>query len=86
MENVESKGIETAKKTKKRLPFPNVAFEDALEIANAIWQCSSGQKVRRLTLFDHLGKTPDSGPSRNLITISSKYKLTSGGYQAEYLE
>ncbi len=53
MENVESKGIETTKKTKKRLPFPNVAFEDALEIANAIWQCSSGQKVRRLTLFDH---------------------------------
>lgn len=87
MENVGSKEIiEVPKKTKKRLPFPNVAFEDALEIANAIWQCSSGQKVRRLTLFDHLGKTPDSGPSRNLITISSKYKLTSGGYQAEYLE
>ena len=41
---------------------------------------------RRITLFDQLGKSPDSGPSRSMITASSKYGFTSGGYQAEYLE
>jgi hypothetical protein len=33
-----------------------------------------------------LGKSPDSGPSRQLVTNSSKYGLTQGGYQAEHLE
>jgi len=67
-------------------PFPASSFEDALEIAQAIQQYAAGQRVRRLTLFDHLSKAPESGASRQLITNSSKYGLTSGGYQAEYLE
>lgn len=74
------------KKQRKRQPFPQIPYEDALEIAKAIWTYASGQKIRRLTLFDHLKKSPDSGPSRALITISSKYGLTTGGYQAEYIE
>lgn len=65
---------------------PSMSFEEALQIAKGMWDCSSGQKVRRLTLFDHLGKSPDSGPSRSLVTASSKYGLTSGGYQAEFIE
>ena len=73
----------TKRKTK---PFPVVSFEDALEVGNAIQKYASGEKVRRITLFDHLGKSPDSGPSRQLITNSNKYKITTGGYQAEFLE
>ena len=61
-------------------------FEEVLHLSQAIWECASGKRVRKITLFDHLGKSPDSGPSRFLITSSSKYGLTTGGYQAEYLE
>lgn len=74
-------------KRDRRTPlFPAVPFEEALTIANAIQKHAAGQKVRRLTLFDSLGKSPDSGPSRQLITNSSRYGLTKGGYQAEHLE
>ncbi|MBZ5511103.1 MAG: hypothetical protein LAN70_08020 [Acidobacteriia bacterium] len=66
--------------------FPAGTFEEALVIAQAIQQFAAGQKVRRLTLFDNLKKAPDSGPSRQLVTNSSKYGLTIGGYQAEHLE
>jgi hypothetical protein len=44
------------------------------------------ERVRKLTLFDKIQKSPDSGPSRQLITNSSKYGLTKGGYQAEFIE
>lgn len=75
------------KTTKKAIKsIPTMPFEDVLHLSQAIWECSSGTRVRKITLFDHLGKSPDSGPSRSLITSSSKYGLTTGGYQAEYLE
>src|SRR5712692_5461059 len=66
--------------------FPAVPFEEALTIANAIQKHAAGQKVRRLTLFDQMGKSPDSGPSRQLIVNSNKYGLTKGSYTAEHLE
>lgn len=71
---------------RKRKAFPTTAYEDSLEIANAIWKYASGQKVRRITLFDSLDKSPDSGPSRALVTASSKYKITTGSYTAEFIE
>ena len=74
----------TQRKTVKNIPA--LTFEDTIQLAIGIWECASGQKVRRLTLFDHLKKSPDSGPSRTLVTASSKYGLTTGGYQAEMLE
>jgi hypothetical protein len=55
-------------------------------IAQAIQQFASGQKIRRLTLFDNLKKSPDSGTSRQLVTNSSKYGLTKGSYASEWLE
>lgn len=39
-----------------------------------------------MTLFDHLGKSPDSGPSRQLISNSSRYGLTIGSHHSEHLE
>ena len=71
----------------RRTPlFPAASFEEALTIANAIQKHAAGQKVRRLTLFDQMGKSPDSGPSRQLIVNSNKYGLTKGSYTAEHLE
>jgi hypothetical protein len=67
--------------------FPASTFQDALILAEAFQKFAAGQtKVRKLTLFDKLGKSPDSGGSRQLITNSSRYGLTTGGYQAEVLE
>jgi hypothetical protein len=86
-----------AKKVAKKRPkkvgraaskmFPTVSFEEALTISEAIQAQAGGTgKIRRLTLFDALNKSPDSGSSRMLITNSSRYGLTAGGYAAEYLE
>lgn len=78
------------KKAGKRLRrtklFPASSFEEALIIPNAIQKHAAGQKVRRLTLFDQMGKSPDSGPSRQAVTNANKYGLIKGGYQAEHLE
>ncbi|QAT50233.1 hypothetical protein EQM14_10905 [Caproiciproducens sp. NJN-50] len=66
--------------------FPALSYEESLIIANGIWQYASGQKIRRITLFDQIGKAPESGPSRTLVTSSAKYGITLGGYQADYIE
>lgn len=73
--------------TRSQRSFPAATFEEALLVADGFQKFAPGQpKVRKLTLFDKFGKSPDSGPSRQLITNSSKYGLTKGGYQAEFLE
>jgi hypothetical protein len=65
--------------------FPASSFEEPLEFAKSILAFGAGQAVRRLTLFDHLGKSPESGPSRQLITNASKYGLISGSYKSDQL-
>jgi hypothetical protein len=74
------------RRTRTSRPFPAAAFEEALEFAQELFKVGSGQPVRRLTLFHHLGKAPDSGPSRTLITNAGRYGLINGSYAAEHLE
>jgi hypothetical protein len=66
--------------------FPASSFEEALALAQAAFEYGSGKPVRRLSLFDHLGKSPESGPSRQWVTNANKYGLLKGGYQADQLE
>lgn len=66
--------------------FPASTFEEALSFTREILSFGSGQPVRRLSLFDHLKKAPESGTSRQLITNAGKYGLIKGGYAAEFLE
>src|SRR5690606_22155372 len=47
---------------------------------------SGSQPVRRITLFDQLGKSPESSASRQAVTNASKYGLTKGGTKAETIE
>lgn len=79
---------EAAEKKRKRTqrPFPAVSFEEALGFAGEVAKYGSGQPVRRLSLFDHLQKSPESGPSRQLITNAGKYGLIEGSYAAEHLK
>ncbi|MGE9311635.1 hypothetical protein ACLOAU_08315 [Niabella sp. CJ426] len=74
------------KKARKRRNFPNVGFQDCFDFAKVIYQLGAGQKVRRLTVFEKIEKSPDSGPSRTLVTNTNKYGLIIGGYQADFFE
>jgi hypothetical protein len=75
-----------AKRPRRTTLFPASSFEEALTVPNAIQKHAAGQKVRRLTLFDQMQKSPDSGPSRQLIINANKYGLIKGNYSAEHLE
>lgn len=79
---------QAGRKSKRVLrPFPASTFEEALEIPVGIHRAAPGQgKIRRLTLFDFLNKSPDSGPSRQLIANASRYGLIKGSRTSEYLE
>ena len=81
-----AKAAASAKEARRKRSFPASSFEEALILARAIQQFASGQKTRRLTLFDHLQKSPDSGPSRQLISNSNRYGLTKGNLKSEYIE
>lgn len=74
------------RKKRAQRPFPASPFEEAVDFAQAVLRFGSGQPVRRLSLFDHLGKSPESGASRQLIINGNKYGLIEGGYQAEQIK
>ena len=75
-----------SRKPRKERKFPALTFEETLALADAIQRYAAGQKVRRLTLFEKLDKSPDSAESKRLITASGQYGLTKGSYTAEYIE
>lgn len=70
----------------KTSPFPPFSLEDALRIATTIAEHNAGKPMLRVDIFHELNRAADSGPSRQLVTASSGYGLTKGGYQAEKLE
>lgn len=76
---------ESGKRKRVTRLFPSLTYEECLTLANAIWEHASGQRIRRLTLFDQIGKSPESGTSRTLITASNKYGLIDGSNQSEYI-
>lgn len=77
---------EVEKRTRAARQFPACSFEEAIGFAKLLLEFGAGKPVRRISLFDHMGKSPDSGPSRQLITNAGKYGLTKGSYAAEILE
>jgi hypothetical protein len=77
---------EDKKKTRRTTLFPASSFEEALTIPNAIQKYAAGQKIRRLTLFDQMQKSPDSGPSRQMIINANKYGFLKGNYSSEHLD
>jgi hypothetical protein len=65
--------------------FPLSPFEDVLKLPKTIREHGLDGTLRRITVFDRLKRSPESGLSRQLVTDSGKYSLTSGGYKAEHL-
>lgn len=74
------------KRTRKARSFPAMSFKEAMFLAESIHKYGSGQKVRRIILFEALNRSPTSSGSRILITASGQYGLTTGSYNAEFLE
>lgn len=73
--------------SRQQRPFPAVSFEDAAVLAQEIQRLAGGQtRIRRLTLFEGLGRSPDSGLARQQIVNSNRYGLTKGNYKADFLE
>ena len=83
----EAEAVAPSKKRERVVrPFPSSSFQEAEAFARSVFDFASGNAVRRLILFGHLDKSPDSSASRDIITNSSKYGLTKGSYKAESLE
>ncbi|MCW2952043.1 MAG: hypothetical protein JWQ48_1213 [Conexibacter sp.] len=82
-------GTEAKPKPRRRRTqrsFPASSFKQARELSEAMLEIGGGaREVRRVTLFDHLGRSPESGPSRQSVTNSTRYGLTEGSYSAETL-
>ena len=75
----------TQRRTRGPKPYPVMKFEDVLILARTIAEHGPTGQLRRMTMFDRMGKSPDSGPSRALTITSSRYGLTSGGKNAEHI-
>jgi hypothetical protein len=75
----------TSARQRQRSSFPATSFEAATEIATVMHKLG-GARIRRLTIFEDLDRSPDSGHSRQLVTNSGRYGITSGSYASEWLQ
>src|SRR5688572_29090921 len=55
---------EAEKRTRAQRPFPSAALQDSMVLGETMHKMGAVPKVRRLTLFEHLKKSPDSSASR----------------------
>lgn len=85
-EQLAGAGTSDTKRTRTARPYPASSFSDALVLGNAIMTHAAGERVRRLTLLEKLGKSASSSTTRMMITNSGKYGITTGAYSADYLE
>lgn len=68
-------------------PFPAVGIEEAAHLGEEMQRVGGGQRrIRRITLFEQLDRSPDSGLARQDIVNSNRYGITQGSYKAEFIE
>ena len=84
--NIASAKVKEEARTRTARPYPASSFNDALPLGVAIMNQAAGEKIRRLTLFQKMDKSPNSSATKMMITNSGKYGITTGSYVAEYLE
>lgn len=79
-----SKVSKTSKERKKGTTvFPKYSLMQALRIAESVRDNNAGQPYNRIDLAKSLNTTPESSGFRMLISASSRFGITQGGYQAE---
>ncbi len=67
-------------------PFPSMELEEVLVLSKHIVDAGVNGSMKRQRVMEDLNLSPNSQKARDLVTNSSKYGLTSGGYNAEYLK
>ena len=67
-------------------PFPVILFEEVAVLSQGILTHGIDGEMQRLTLLDKLGLSPNSSKTRNLITSSTRYGLTTGNHSAATLK
>jgi hypothetical protein len=72
-------------RSRREKPYPLGTFDEVRSLGEAIFKLA-GDKIRRLTLLEKIGRSPTSGATRALIIASNKYGITKGSYAADYLE
>src|SRR5215217_1138764 len=89
-DNIEDVNAKVAQEVARRRrivrSFPASPFQEPLDFARQIFEFGSGEPVRRLSLFDHLGKAPESGASRQIIVNANRYGLIKGSYSSDMIE
>lgn len=81
-ENKENKDEKRGRPKANSPTFPRDPLKKCVELAEAIEKFNAGNPYDRLDLAQSLNRSPDSGGFRHLITSSSRYGLTEGGYKA----
>jgi predicted nucleotide-binding protein len=81
-----TKESNTEKRAYRQRPFPSFSLEASLIIARSISENNACKPYSRLSLAESIDRSPESSAFRNLITSSSSYGLTTGGYQAAYIQ
>ncbi|CAJ0900484.1 hypothetical protein R20233_04494 [Ralstonia sp. LMG 32965] len=81
-----AKVSEESGRTRTSRPYPASSFADALVLGNAVMLHAAGERVRRLTLLEKMGKSAASSATKMMITNSGKYGITVGSYAADYIE
>lgn len=76
---------ETSKRARSR--FPRVALSSCVDLCREIHDRAQNKEIGRVLLFDSIGRKPESGRSRELLTNSNgQYGLIKGGYNALVLQ
>jgi hypothetical protein len=82
----DDESLQSSNNSKKRGLFARLPLVKALDLASSIYKLGEGEPVRRVTVFDNMGRSAESSLSRMLVTAAnSGYSLITGGYQAERL-
>lgn len=67
--------------------FPRMSLSRILEIPEAIYELGQGERVYRLTVFDHLKRSPTSGTTSAMMAAANTgYGLVIGSISSEHLE
>jgi hypothetical protein len=66
-------------------PYPVIPFEQALRIGQGITDFGAGHPMKRDTLLEKL-ELPINQPTKDLITASTKYGITTGAHDAPELK
>jgi hypothetical protein len=77
--------VGTTKRVRRTRPFPVFPLEQTIAIAQPIADNNAGRPYSRLSIAESLKRSPESSEFRALITSSSSYGLTEGGYSAAQL-